>query len=769
MHKQDDIKPPARLVLPAFVAILTGALLAGCIAQKIAGHAPAAASRSVSITESGQETSTELKPLELAVTVPDLNTLALRMTGAKSLSEKPSCADIARALGNDGKRINFYRHFLPIDGRGGIPKLPIRIDAPKALGCDTRQVDFPYSAERGYADWIDDIVAGIRGFVEQAHRDGVKPVVYVFIHGGLNDYESSLNERIARDFFPIVGNDYPEDRASSAAGCRRQAGDRAATQGRCIRYYPLFLVWDSGLSTYRDSLAHYSQGEWDTDFFHPWLTPLRTPFRLLARDIPDFAFHAMFNYAGSLERWFDQTRLDEPPDPGKGPALAGPRFSCRNLQTWLGEHAKPGEEASGHFRKAFRCLDELKSERGVPVIEADYGKQEFLYQSMLPARLITVPATDTVGKVAWKNMLARTRFGMHRPCVDLYSSDDHHHNCEKGAYYTLFHELDRLLQPDPDRNDRMAMGTTPPGESDKGFYDDLEITLTGHSMGTIVASEIISAFPDLPYHDVVFLGAAVSIREFLDSVQPVIAHRAEHWRNAVATWNSLQTALDDDAVDRACLDGELAKYIQSIKHDLNPKNGKKHSPVGKSLRRLEARVASATDECRTAAVRARQQLEFVSDNLDRLKARKPFHFFNLSLDERAEAREFDGSFEQKLIPRGSLLEYIDAMYETPADFLERTMGKWRNVVSVNGFFNREGVEEFLHFEKFDLSCASPLSHSDLASNQSKVPLCKSGDRKSQSPSGQPPYGKPPYWAPLYWRWDEHYLDPAGRSQVSARL
>ncbi len=49
-----------------------------------------------------------------------------------------------------------------------------------------------------------------------------------------------------------------------------------------------------------------------------------------------------------------------------------------------------------------------------------------------------------------------------------------------------------------------------------------KITLIGHSMGTIIANEILRAFPNLPYEEIVYMAAACSIHDFENSVIPLL-------------------------------------------------------------------------------------------------------------------------------------------------------------------------------------------------------------------------------------------------------
>jgi len=70
----------------------------------------------------------------------------------------------------------------------------------------------------------------------------------------------------------------------------------------------------------------------------------------------------------------------------------------------------------------------------------------------------------------------------------------------------------------------------------------------------------------------------------------------------------------------------------------------------------------------------------VADSLRALLAYLEEHpdtdFFNLMLHPRAEDRERSA---YGFAPDGSLLVWIDSMYEHPHSFVERTFGRWDNV------------------------------------------------------------------------------------------
>ena len=125
-----------------------------------------------------------------------------------------------------------------------------------------------------------------------------------------------------------------------------------------------------------------------------------------------------------------------------------------------------------------------------------------------------------------------------------------------------------------------------------------KITMIGHSMGTMIAAELAHLFPTLNYSDIVFLAAAASTRDFINTIPDVLGHQGG-----------------------------------------------------------------------TGAA--------------------PVNFYNLSLHPRNEAGEltFYGA-----LPSGSLLDWIDEAYTTPATKLDRTFGKWVNLKAADAYFARlDGV------------------------------------------------------------------------------
>ena len=162
-----------------------------------------------------------------------------------------------------------------------------------------------------------------------------------------------------------------------------------------------------------------------------------------------------------------------------------------------------------------------------------------------------------------------------------------------GLFARLFHELDICV------NDMTK-------ECGRGFLEkDMakkvrkslkasEITLIGHSMGTIVLNELLRVYPRLPYENIVYMAAASSMSDFYRSVIPLLEKDKEG-------------------------------------------DGKKRG----------------------------------------------LRFYSLLLHPYAEATE---RFAGGMAPDGSLLEWVDNMYERPKTIFDRTLGKWRNLKMAKWFF-----------------------------------------------------------------------------------
>jgi pimeloyl-ACP methyl ester carboxylesterase len=251
-------------------------------------------------------------------------------------------------------------------------------------------------------------------------------------------------------------------------------------------YYPLFINWDSGLiSSYLEHLWLVRQGE-----VHPVWGPLTSPLYLMA-DLGRAVTRAPIV-------WYYQVTSDLT----TVARYETPYFSATNrlrakatnssvidnhLKLWIG-----GDERSGAG----------KFWRGTS------------YVITFPLKLLTAPLIDALGKSAWDNMSRRTQTMFRTP--DEFTSPDSTnaiHTARKRAGEPARGDVARLMQA----LDELTVTNAP------GRYS---ITLIGHSMGTIVANEIIREHPDLPYTNIVYMAAACTVCDFAQSVVPCLEHHA---------------------------------------------------------------------------------------------------------------------------------------------------------------------------------------------------------------------------------------------------
>ncbi len=120
------------------------------------------------------------------------------------------------------------------------------------------------------------------------------------------------------------------------------------------------------------------------------------------------------------------------------------------------------------------------------------------YVLVTPVRMATAPLLNGLGKTGWENMVRRTR--------NLIWRENPEENCKpnclkKGGLVELFDYLQKY----------------PSGKN-----SPKKISMIGHSMGTILITDIIHHYPKLNYEDIVFMGAAVSIHEFQNTLRTLL-------------------------------------------------------------------------------------------------------------------------------------------------------------------------------------------------------------------------------------------------------
>lgn len=165
-----------------------------------------------------------------------------------------------------------------------------------------------------------------------------------------------------------------------------------------------------------------------------------------------------------------------------------------------------------------------------------------------PLKFVTAPFADGLGSGAWNAMLRRTDHVLSRQlafegdiCPECYSSE------EADTAVTMFF---RLIAKDDDLNKEGSL-------------------LVGHSMGTIIANNILIRHPEIKFSNVVYMGAAASIKEVESAVTPWLRlpqnKSANFYNLSLDPYRELSESHLFDTVPR----GSLLNWIDYIYGDVN--------------------------------------------------------------------------------------------------------------------------------------------------------------------------------------------------------
>jgi hypothetical protein len=247
-------------------------------------------------------------------------------------------------------------------------------------------------------------------------------------------------------------------------------------------YYPLFICWDSSLwGSYGEHLVSVRQGA-RVGPVTGWLT---MPFCLAADlgtamsraplvfyyqfydDLSTFSLHAVVH--GSEE---DNRRKVTMTDTGPGLHL------------------------------------QIGADRRTTADEWEHGSS---YALTFVPKLLTAPIIDACGRASWDIMCRRTQ-------VMFYTANQFSQPQEMDA----LDAAKRRVGEQPEGGvGRLLQSLSDLISNDKSHH--YAITLVGHSMGAIIANEMLKTYPDLPYSNIVYMAAACSEQDFADSVIPYLA------------------------------------------------------------------------------------------------------------------------------------------------------------------------------------------------------------------------------------------------------
>lgn len=259
----------------------------------------------------------------------------------------------------------------------------------------------------------------------------------------------------------------------------RDAMSRASTRSGCMladQKYPVFIGWDARpVSNYADHLFRLRRGKSESLLWGIASSPfvlLEDITRSVVRILP--SYYKEVTNPGLVERQI--SRPEQLQDMLAGDqALLSPALSAqaRLLTT--------GEGVSSSYISYLSALN--------------------------PGKLIGAPLVDGLGSGTWSSLLRRTAFVLDRR--EVYERSNLSSSEADRAKTAATHFLDAL---------RARSSTTLQG---------VELTLIGHSMGTIVATHILARHPSLKIDNVVFMGAAAPLRSLEDVVSPWLARDQE--------------------------------------------------------------------------------------------------------------------------------------------------------------------------------------------------------------------------------------------------
>lgn len=380
----------------------------------------------------------------------------------------------------------------------------------------------------------DRFVCTIEAALDWHRRKDVKTPLelMLFFNGGLNDKRTVLNT--AFDSYRHIKGD---------------------------NLYPIYMFWPTGIwDTYREDWFHIRAGRYESVWDPKTLatTPLR-PFNDL-----------LLGLASTPSAW--ATSSVE--------VARASRYSEESgFEVLRDKHLQPEENAEGkrpidHDHNVVFSKEVDDPRRGS--ILSTIGDQA-LYLGLTPIRLATTPAIGP-GFALWRNMVRRTRTAFrdqdeYPDESDVSVGDPSKIDCTKngksssqelrhchpkgsGAFGKFFQWLDACIN---------GPGADCPLKRDEDHQDwellkTLKLTLIGHSMGAIVVNEAVSAYPDLPYRDIVFMAGAASVQETADTLSPVLRQNQGCTRFFNLMLHPLNDSLERTGYG-SLLSGSLLTYI----------------------------------------------------------------------------------------------------------------------------------------------------------------------------------------------------------------
>jgi pimeloyl-ACP methyl ester carboxylesterase len=298
------------------------------------------------------------------------------------------------------------------------------------------------------------------------------PRVMLFVHGGLNSLSNST-ERVGDLIRKYDSGELP--------------------------FYPIFINWDSGLwESLGDHLVRVRQGEKAevggsaSAIFYVLADLGRTVFRA-----PITIGYTAHNDAS---------------------AFPGSRVT--------GEEKTYSTQERENPRLIYKCLVQQGADGNISLgREYDWDlasgrlyAKSFWNTATFAFQYLTAPPIDGFGAPAWEMMQRRAKVLFNKP--EQFDIEKETANVAgalqgrpTGAMTVFMRRLEQYLKPRRGK---------------------VEVAVVAHSMGTFIANEMLRAYPDLDYRDIVYMAGADSIRNTFNSVLPYLdkpAHRSTTFYN----------------------------------------------------------------------------------------------------------------------------------------------------------------------------------------------------------------------------------------------
>ena len=224
--------------------------------------------------------------------------------------------------------------------------------------------------------------------------------------------------------------------------------------------------------------------------------------------------------------------------------------------------------------------------------------EDVIHLLLIPVRFVTVPFIEAFGSPTWEILKRRTDFLVKRETrkkgdtEETEKQGDTEKDKEDGALTTLMKKLKcnpfEHGEEDPTRTKqntkciRLDRGKAKwvISQDDHGDRKEvpIDITLVGHSMGTLVLDSLLLVLPDLPFKRIIYLASASSIDDVQYSILPYLRRhkKAEFYAFSLSEGDEVREVNGRCPLEEVCLPsfldplerGSLLVWIDSFLEDI---------------------------------------------------------------------------------------------------------------------------------------------------------------------------------------------------------